>query len=45
MITPNINYWYNEDRHIFIGWLFWGIDIVIIDKKEGWLSSALLYFF
>lgn len=29
MLTPNINYWYEDDRHIFIGWLFWGVDIVI----------------
>lgn len=35
MLIPNINYWYNEDKHIFIGWMFWGIDIVIKDKKEG----------
>ena len=29
MLTPNINYWYKSDHHIFIGWLFWGFDIVI----------------
>ena len=32
MITPNVNFWYNKDLHIFIGWLFWGFDIVIKDK-------------
>lgn len=31
MIAPNVNYWYKNDHHIFIGWLFWGFDIVIKD--------------
>ena len=29
MSIPNINYWYDEEPTIFIGWLFWGIDIVL----------------
>lgn len=29
MIVPNINFWYKNDWHLFIGWLFWGFDIVI----------------
>jgi hypothetical protein len=29
MIAPNINFWYNRDYHLFIGWFFWGFDIVI----------------
>lgn len=30
MIAPNINYWYDDSRHtLFIGWLFWGFDILI----------------
>lgn len=33
MIAPNINFWYNRDYHIFIGWFFWGFDIVIKDKN------------
>ena len=29
MSIPNINYWYDDEgRKIFIGWLWWGIDIV-----------------
>ena len=29
MSIPNINYWYDDEgRKIFIGWLFWGIDII-----------------
>ena len=32
MSIPNINYWYDNGRKIFIGWLFWGIDIVF--KEE-----------
>ena len=29
MSIPNENYWYDEEgRKLFIGWLWWGIDIV-----------------
>ena len=29
MAIPNVNYWYDDEgRKIFIGWLFWGIDII-----------------
>ena len=29
MSIPNVNYWYdNEGRKLFIGWLWWGIDII-----------------
>ena len=33
MAIPNINYWHedNEQRYIFIGWLFWGINIELED--------------
>lgn len=33
MLTPSVNYWYNHDHHIFIGWLFWGFDIVLYTPK------------
>ena len=33
MLTPSVNYWYDDEPTIFIGWLFWGIDIVIREKK------------
>ena len=29
MLVPSINFWYDDDPTIFIGWLFWGIDIVV----------------
>ena len=32
MSIPNVNYWYDNGRKIFVGWLFWGIDIVF--KEE-----------
>lgn len=38
MITPNINWWYNRDIHIFIGWFFWGFDIVIKEPKTRFPS-------
>ena len=29
MSIPNVNYWYDEEgRKLFIGWLWWGIDII-----------------
>lgn len=29
MSIPNVNYWYDfEGIKLFIGWLFWGIDII-----------------
>ena len=37
MSIPNINYWYDfEGIKLFIGWLFWGIDIIFkgYDKKH-----------
>ena len=35
MFIPNINYWYEDDeRFIFIGWLIWGINIVIREKAQ-----------
>ena len=36
MSIPNINYWYDDEgRKIFIGWLWWGIDIVF----KGYIVS------
>ena len=34
MIVPNFNFWYTHDYHLFIGWLFWGFDIVFYDPKK-----------
>ena len=37
MSIPNVNYWYDfEGIKLFIGWLFWGIDIIFkgYDKKH-----------
>ena len=29
MSIPNVNYWYDDEgRKLFIGWLWWGIDII-----------------
>jgi hypothetical protein len=29
MLIPSVNYWYDEEgKKIFIGWLFWGVDII-----------------
>ena len=47
MSIPNINYWYDfEGIKLFIGWLFWGIDIIFkgYDKKHrkmpySWIRS------
>ena len=40
MSIPNINYWYDdEDRKIFIGWLWWGIDIVLYTPKIEYSSD------
>ena len=27
MITPSVNYWYNDKQSLFIGWLCWGFNI------------------
>lgn len=35
MSIPNINYWYDNGRKIFIGWLFWGIDIVFKEETTS----------
>ena len=36
MSIPNINYWYDDEgRKIFIGWLWWGIDIIF----KGYIVS------
>ena len=32
MLTPSINFWYDEGLTLFIGWLCWGLDIVIKEK-------------
>jgi len=33
MAIPNVNYWY--DTHtIFVGWLFWGFNIDIINQEN-----------
>lgn len=29
MSIPNINYWYEDSIYIYVGWLFWGFNIVI----------------
>jgi len=34
MVVPNVNLWYEDDRHLFVGWLFWGIDIVFKEAKK-----------
>lgn len=35
MSIPNMNFWYDEDgRKLFIGWLFWGIDIIFRGYEE-----------
>jgi hypothetical protein len=34
MLTPSVNYWYDEEGNkIFIGWLRWGFDIIISGYK------------
>ena len=47
MSIPNINYWYDDEgRKIFIGWLWWGIDIVFKgyivrhSRMYSWIRSA-----
>lgn len=36
MLIPSINYWYDyEGRKIFIGWLFWGFDIIFKGYDKG----------
>jgi hypothetical protein len=46
MSTPNVNYWYDEEVHtLFIGWLWWGIDIVFkrciirYSRMYSWIRS------
>ena len=46
MSIPNINYWHDEEgRKMFIGWLWWGIDIVFKEyivrhsRKYSWIRS------
>ena len=34
MLVPSINFWYDDDPTIFIGWLFWGIDIVVKKRMK-----------
>jgi len=34
MLIPNINYWYEKDIYIYVGWIFWGINIVIRTQDE-----------
>ena len=41
MSIPNINYWYDDEgRKIFIGWLWWGIDIIF---KGYVISHSRMY--
>ena len=35
MSIPNINYWYEDDRHLFFGWLFWGFEIIIKESNPS----------
>lgn len=34
MFIPNINYWYEdgEPKYIFIGWLRWGLALILTDS-------------
>ncbi|MCR5578648.1 MAG: hypothetical protein K6F74_05485 [Prevotella sp.] len=36
MSILNVNYWYDDDgRKIFIGWLWWGIDIIFRGYEDN----------